>query len=294
MVLLRWTGFIVLVAGLAGWFLTRAPGAPAAYAELVGDAEAGEITFAAAGCASCHLAPGDTGTDGPPVLSGGERFVTQFGTFVAPNTSPSPQGIGDWTDAELIHAMAAGVSPNRRHYYPAFPYTSYAKAAPQDLADIAAYMRTLPGSDAESLPHDLGFPFSIRRGLGLWKRLHASDNWVLEEAETAELTRGRELVESLGHCAECHTPRGATGGLDLSRWLAGAPNPSGRGRIPNITPAVLTWSEADIVAYLDLGMTPDFGVAGGSMAAVIRNTAKLPASDREAIAAYLKAIPGVE
>jgi mono/diheme cytochrome c family protein len=293
--LLRWGAFLALLTAVAGWALSAPARAPETHAALTGDPEAGRLSFATAGCASCHVDPeAPAEADALPLLSGGERFETAYGVFVSPNISPSPQGIGDWTDAELIHAMAAGVSPEGRHYYPAFPYGSYAKADPQDLADIAAYLRTLPASDRESAPHELTFPYSIARAVGLWKRLYLSPDWVLGTADTPEIERGRYLVESLGHCAECHTPRDALGGLDQTRWMAGAPNPSGEGRIPNITPAVLTWSEADIVAYLDTGFTPDFDVAGGTMAAVVKNTAQLPASDREAIAAYLKAIPGVE
>jgi len=293
--LLRWGAALTVLMVVAVWVLSAPAREPESHAAFVGDPEAGRLSFATAGCASCHIDPEAViDAEVPPVLSGGERFETAFGVFVAPNISPSPEGVGDWTDAQLIHAMAAGVSPDGRHYYPAFPYGSYARAELQDLADIAAYIRTLPVSDRESEPRELTFPYSIARSVGLWKQLYVSPDWVLEIAGTPEIERGRYLVESLGHCAECHTPRGALGGLDITRWMAGAPNPSGDGRIPNITPAVLTWSEADIVAYLDTGFTPDFDVVGGSMTSVVKNTAQLPASDREAIAAYLKAIPGVE
>lgn len=114
------------------------------------------------------------------------------------------------------------------------------------------------------------------------------------EAPTPELERGRYLVEALGHCAECHTPRNAFGGLDKANWMGGAPNPSGEGRIPNITPAALRWNAAEIAEYLKSGFTPEFDSAGGSMAAVIRNTSQLTDSDRAAIAAYLAALPSVE
>jgi mono/diheme cytochrome c family protein len=115
---------------------------------------------------------------------------------------------------------------------------------------------------------------------------------VAGEALSPELMRGRYLVESLGHCGECHTPRNALGGLRLDAWLTGAPNPSGQGRIPNITPAELTWSASDIANYLRDGFTPEFDSAGGEMAEVIQNMAHLPDADRAAIAAYLRALPG--
>jgi mono/diheme cytochrome c family protein len=128
----------------------------------------------------------------------------------------------------------------------------------------------------------------------VWKLLFARGDFVLAEAETEQVARGRYLAEALGHCGECHTPRNALGGLDRARWLAGAPNPSGQGRIPNITPGRLRWSEADIASYLKTGFTPEFDSAGGHMAEVVRNLSHLPDADLAAIAAYLKAVPPVE
>jgi len=190
--------------------------------------------------------------------------------------------------------MRAGVSREGAHYYPAFPFTSYIKAAPQDIVDLHAFLATLPASDVASKPHDVGFPFNVRRLLGGWKMLFLSDEWMLVNAPTDRLERGRYLVEALGHCGECHTPRNELGGWDRSRWLGGAPNPSGKGNIPNITPGGLDWSEGDIAEYLKSGFTPEFDVAGGEMAEVVQNTAHLTDDDRAAIAAYLKAVPAVE
>jgi mono/diheme cytochrome c family protein len=274
--------------------LTAADPIPAAeFDGLAGDAARGQVLFAAAGCASCHVAP-DTESDGAPVLAGGQRFVTQFGTFVAPNISPSAQGVGDWTDAQIINAMARGVSPEGQHYYPAFPWNAYNKANLQDLADIAAYLRTLPPSDAESLPHEIPFPFNIRRAVGGWKLLFENRDFVIQGELTPEQERGRYLVEALGHCGECHTPRNALGGLRTNAWLAGAPDPAGEGQNPNITPAGLQWTEDQIVAMLQSGFTPEFDVVGGEMSEVVANTAQLSDEDRGAIAAYLKAVPPVE
>ena len=109
--------------------------------------------------------------------------------------------------------------------------------------------------------------------------------------------RGQYLVEGPGHCGECHTPRNALGGFLAGQWLAGGPNPEGEGSIPNITPgsrSMGSWSEGDIVTYLESGFTPDYDSVGGSMVEVQKNMAELPAADREAIAAYLKAIPAVQ
>jgi mono/diheme cytochrome c family protein len=239
------------------------------------------------------MAPGAKGA-AELVLAGGQAFPSAFGTFVAPNISPSEQGIGGWSVADLGNALMAGVSPEGQHLYPALPYASYAKMQPQDVADIHAYLQTLPPSDASSQPHDLGFPFNIRRMLGFWKLMFLNTDWVLQGDLTPEETRGRHIVEALAHCGECHTPRTALGGMDTGRWLAGAPNPSGEGTIPNITPAKLTWSTGEIVTYLTTGFTPDFDSVGGHMAHVVENMAKLPDADRKAVAAYLAKVPPSE
>lgn len=284
---------ICLAAGLlAGGIVTAPRPLPAdAYAGLSGDATRGAQVFAAAGCASCHVAPGDAVTE-TPVLAGGKRFVTAFGTFVAPNISPHrAAGIGGWTLADLGNAIQRGVSPDGAHYYPALPYAAYARMVPQDVADLYAHLMTLPADATPSLPQEVAFPFSLRRGLGLWKALNLSDDWVMPDGADADVVRGRYLVEALAHCGECHSPRGLTGGLDRDRWLQGAPNLEGTGRIPDITPAALTWTEAEIADYLGTGFTPDYDSAGGAMAQVVENLARLPAADRLAIARYLKRIP---
>lgn len=282
--------FLLALAGLAvGWFITRPqPLPPDALAGYVPDPENGAVVFAAAGCAACHVA-----TDGPAdLMAGGRRFASDFGTFVAPNISSDPvQGIGDWSDIELASAITRGVGRDGEHLYPAFPFATYNKAETQDIVDLIAYLRTLPASDRASEAHELAFPFNLRVGLGVWKALFISTDWVLVDAPTPQLRRGRYLVEALGHCAECHTARNLAGGLQRDRWMAGAANPSGDGRIPNITSGALSWSAEEIAEYLKSGFTPDFDTAGGSMAAVVRNTARLSDTDRAAIAAYLKAIP---
>lgn len=283
---------LLIAAGVSlGLFLTRATPLPEdRFAAHVGDPATGEAVFHAAGCASCHAAPDTKGED-RLVLAGGQRFVSQFGTFVAPNISPHPEaGIGAWSLPEFASAVMAGVAPDGSHYYPAFPYTAYALMEDGDVADMWAYMQTLPESDAVSAPHELDFPFSIRRSVGAWKLLSPTPDWVGPDTPGD----GRYLVEALAHCAECHTPRDGLGRLDLTRWMAGAPNPSGQGRIPGITPAQLDWSASDIAYYLETGFTPDFDSAGGHMASVITNMAQLTAEDREAIAAYVKALPAVE
>jgi mono/diheme cytochrome c family protein len=283
---------LAVIGAAAGWWVTRpVPLSDAQVAGVAGDAGRGQAVFHAAGCASCHMAP-DAKGEAQMVLAGGQEFATPFGTFVAPNISPDPtHGIGGWTLAQFASAVQRGVSPEGQHYYPAFPYSAYARATLQDMADLKAWMDSLPPAPTPSQPHRVGFPFNIRASLGGWKLLFAGGDWALPGNLTPTEARGRYLVEALGHCGECHTPRNALGGLDRARWLAGAPTPDGKGKVPNITPAGLTWSESEIVEYLTTGFTPEYDVVGGHMAHVVENLAKLPEADRTAIAAYLKRVP---
>jgi mono/diheme cytochrome c family protein len=273
---------------LAGfWVLTQPkPLADSDLAGLTGDADAGRAVYLAAGCASCHKAPSIDAD--PLVLSGGRAFASDFGTFHAPNISMAPvHGIGAWDFPQFANAVMRGISPDGAHYYPAFPYAAYGKAQVQDIADLYAYMQTLPADATPDVAHDLGFPFTQRRGVGLWKALFVSDDWVVKGDLSEQETRGRYLVEALAHCAECHTPRNAAGGLVVANWMQGAPNPSGRGRIPDIAGPDFKWTEFDISAYLETGFTPQFDVVGGSMADVVQNTKGLPKADLDAIAAYI-------
>lgn len=290
--LFRWIIALAILGAGAFWWLTRpADLDPAALAGVEGDATRGARVFHAGGCAACHTAPGAEG-EARLVLAGGKSFASPFGTFHAPNISPSvTAGIGGWSVADLARAMTLGVSPAGEHYYPAFPYVSYAHAELQDIADLHAFLMTLPAADTPSQPHEVGFPFSFRRGLGLWKRLYAGKGWVMTAPETEQVARGRYLVEGLGHCGECHTPRDPLGGMQRDAWLAGAAVFGGKGRIPGIAPGKLDWSADDIAYYLETGFTPDYDSAGGEMAEVVSNISQLPAEDRQAIAAYLKALP---
>lgn len=282
---------VLILAGVAGLWITRPQVAdPDVFDGLEADAANGALVFAAMGCASCHMDPDD------PVageLAGGHRFDSPFGTFIAPNISMhESDGIGGWSDMEIANAIWHGTSPEGQHYYPAFPYTSYANAAPQDVVDLIAHLRSLPAVAGPSAPHEVGFPFNIRASLGGWKLLFAGGGWVIEGELSEQEARGRYLVEALGHCGECHTPRGALGGLDRNAWMQGAANPSGDGRIPGIAGDQTGWSDGEIADFLSTGFTPDFDTVGGSMVEVVRNLGELPEADIAAIVAYLRLVPG--
>lgn len=302
--LLRIMGALGLTAALAGWFLsapTRLTSAEIAGLQS-GDPNNGELVFWASGCASCHAAPEAKGDD-KLNLGGGLRLETPFGVFVAPNISQDPaDGIGGWSLADFANAMTHGTSPDGRNYYPAFPFASYARMDLADIADLYGFLKTLPAVSGRAGPNELAFPFNVRRGVGLWKRLFLNPAPVIarpagaDEVDPAVWERGRYLVEGPGHCGECHTPRDLAGGLLLADWLGGAPAAAGEGRVPNITPVpggFGSWSASDIAYYLESGFTPDYDSVGGEMVAVQENMARLPAADRVAIGVYLKAIPAV-
>lgn len=292
---------VILVGGAcaaAGWFLSAPEKVDAGILAQLGPGNTvkGQRIFYAGGCTSCHARPEAQG-DARLELAGGLELKTQFGTFVAPNISQDPDdGIGRWSVEDLANAMLKGVSPQGEHLYPAFPYTSYARMKPADIADLYAFLKTLPAVAGKAPANSLGFPFNIRRGLGLWKMLYLDSGPVVAFADdvSPEVLAGRYLVEGPGHCGECHTPRTLAGGSDKGQWLAGAKAAEGTGIVPNITGGqggIGDWSAEDIANYLETGFTPDFDSAGGAMADVQKNMAELAPEDRSAIAAYLKAIP---
>lgn len=286
---------LAIGAAALGWFLTAPrPLQAADLPDHQADTANGERIFYAGGCSSCHAAPEAKG-DAKLSLGGGLALATDFGTFRVPNISPDPQtGIGGWSTLDFVNAVMRGVAPGGAHYYPAFPYPSYVRMRVEDVIDLKGFLDTLPPVANQVAGHELGFPYSFRRGIGLWKRLYLSSRPVLSLANADEqLRRGQYLVEGPGHCGECHTPHDAMGGLKTAQWLAGAPNPEGRGIIPNITPDPegLSWSAEEIAETLKSGFTPDFDTLGGRMAAVQDNLSHLPESDLLAIGAYLKAVP---
>ncbi|MEE2998143.1 MAG: cytochrome c [Pseudomonadota bacterium] len=255
----------------------------------------GKYLTIAGGCISCHT---DFKNKGQP-FSGGAPMSTPFGTFIAPNITPSEEhGIGNWSDADFIRAMREGRGPDGKHYFPAFPFTSYAGITEADLRAMKAYLFTLNPIEKPSPQHDIPFPLNWRGLQFLWKLLFFREGGMKSDpAASAEVNRGAYLVNALGHCGECHTPRNHLGGLDYESWLAGNPTGPENEKIPNITPdpqTGLNFSVPEIVQYLKTGATPDFDFAGSMMADVIaHNTGNLTDSDLKAIAMYLKSLTPV-
>jgi mono/diheme cytochrome c family protein len=244
-------------------------------------------------CSACHMTP-----DQPErtLLGGGLKLKSPFGTFVAPNISPDPaHGIGGWTELQFVNAVKRGVGPDGQHLYPAFPYTAYALMKTSDVRDLFAYLKTLPRARNSDPPHQLSFPFNIRRAVGAWKLLYFHPHeFAPDPHRSAAWNRGRYLAEGPAHCAECHTPRNPLGGPELDKLYAGARNLEAGGRFAgNITPSkdgIGDWSEADIADFLKTGTDKCFNEPVG-MGQVLASTEKYSDADLAALAAYIHALP---
>jgi mono/diheme cytochrome c family protein len=277
-----WTRFRRALCGL---ILAAAAGA--AWAQ--GDPQRGLYLSKAAGCIGCHTED----KKDAPAYAGGRALKTPFGTFYGPNITPHPEaGIGRWTEGDFIRAMRHGERPDGANYFPAFPYPSFTKIADADLRDLWAYLRSLPPNGRVNQAHDLGFPYGWRPLVAFWKWLFFKPGPIAEAQGTSPVSRGAYLVQALGHCGECHTPRNFLGGPKTSRLLAGGDAPDGKG-VPNLTPTRLkTWSDADISNFLTTGVTSDGDVPAEAMGEVIRNTtSQLTPEDLAALIAYLRSLP---
>jgi mono/diheme cytochrome c family protein len=286
----------VFVIGFAVfWFLTIPQTVPAsALTPYTPDLVKGKTFFQVGGCASCHAMPGEKDRTR---LGGGLALKSPFGTFYPPNISSDVKdGIGAWTEAQFVTAMHNGTSPAGTHYYPSFPYTSYQRMTIEDLRDLFAFLKTLPAVPGRVREHDLPFPLTIRRFLGVWKALFLDGQpFKPDPSQSAEWNRGAYLVNGPGHCAECHSPRNLLGGIVAHQRFAGGPNPEGKGWVPNITQERLAdWSVKEIAYLLETGMTRDGDSVGGSMTEVVHNTAQISDADRLAMATYIKSLPAVE
>ena len=280
---------VVCMLGVALYFFVLPEigrsGVSAIPVSVVGDAKRGEYIATASGCYACHT---DTKNKGKP-FSGGRPFKTPFGTIYSSNiTSDRETGIGGWTVQDFKVALTSGVSPKRRHYFPVFPYTSYAHLRDQDVADLKSYFETVKAVTTLDRAPNMPWPFSDRSFVGLWKWLYAPrrEGATLVGA-SGEIPRGAYLVEVLGHCGECHTQRTALGGYTGEPLAGNTKGPNG-GKVPGLRGLGGKWSADDIANYLVDGMTPDGDFVGGEMSHVIdHSTGKLSEADRQAIADYL-------
>ncbi len=259
-------------------------------AATAGNPQHGEYIVRLGGCLGCHT----DDKKGAVPFAGGRALKTPFGTFFGPNITPHPQaGIGRWTEADFMRAMRHGKRPDGANYFPAFPYPSFTKINDNDLRDLWAYLRTLPPSSRVNQPHVLRFPFGWRFLITFWNWLFFTPGPFMNIAALPEvINRGAYLVQALGHCGECHTPRNFFGAPVSNRYLAGGKGPESK-RVPNLTPSRLEhWNEADLKKFFLTGVTPDEDTVSAEMNEVIRNsTSQLSPGDVTALIAYLRSLP---
>jgi len=262
----------------------------AANAWGAGDAARGLYLSKAGGCIACHT---EDKKDAPP-FAGGRPLKTPFGTFYGPNLTPHPEaGIGRWTEADFVRAMRHGIRPDGAHYYPAFPYPSFTGITDADLADLYAYLHSLPPNPRRNQAHDLKLPYRWRSLIAAWNWLYFKPGpFVSDPKRPATIERGAYLVQALGHCGECHTPRNFLGAMRKDRALAGGKGPMGKD-LPNLTPTHLgKWSDAELNEFLVYGTKSDGDSADEAMAEVVRNTtSQLTPQDLAAVIVYLRALP---
>lgn len=260
-----------------------------AVARAQGDPARGQYLAKAAGCAGCHT---DSRSGAQP-YAGGRELVTPFGKFYGPNLTPHARaGLGRWTLPDFHRAIRLGERPDGSHYYPAFPYPSFSGMTDADIADLWAYLRSLPPSSQANRAHDLRFPFNWRFLVGYWKRLFFTPGPLGTDPRLPPtVARGAYLAQALGHCGECHTPRNLLGAAKKNRHLAGGR--LAEGRTPNLTPTRLKrWDDRQLALFLRTGATPEGDVPSEVMEEVIRNsTSQLTAQDLAALIAYLRSLP---
>jgi mono/diheme cytochrome c family protein len=285
---------VLALIGLLAWAGGAAAQAPPA--PSVDEVARGKYIFGATGGCGCHTKPASKA-----INAGGRRYDGPFGTVYASNITPDRQhGIGGWTDDQVITAIRLGRRPNGDRLIPVHPYTVFNGMAEGDLRALVAYLRSLPAIDQPNQPKRITVPMFESVFLPAWLAAFAPRETPPTSAPTGGVARGEYLVRVLGHCGECHTPRGVTQATDNSRFLAGNPKGPEDSIVPNITPdkdTGLSWSEDEIVEYLATGGKPDGDVAGGLMGEVIEGTTAgykdLTKADLQAIAKYLKTVPPI-
>ncbi len=266
-------------------------------AAFAGSAERGKVIFAlAAGC-GCH-----TPKEGP-VGAGGGAVPTPFGKFYGSNITPDAEtGIGNWSAAEIIAAIRNGMARGKGVESPAMPYYQYAGMADDDVADLVAYLRSLPPVRRANRAHEGELPLA-RWAYRAWRLLFFRRPVPPGQAPSAGIERGRYLVDHVSICVDCHTPRTRLGTPDGSMYLAGAAHGPGGDEVPNLTPhptGIGDWDTGDIVNVLTLGMLPNMDNVQGLMEDVVDGHGggpgfkDAPEGDRRAIAEYVKSVPPID
>ncbi|WP_341318189.1 molybdopterin cofactor-binding domain-containing protein [Paraburkholderia sp. IMGN_8] len=298
----RWRlGFLgALATGAAGWLgaLALAPQAIAPITPPLASAFApelvarGKLLASLGNCAVCH-----TAHNGVP-NAGGKPLDTPFGTVYSTNITPDGQtGIGTWSLEAFVRAMRQGISRDGHHLYPAFPYTSFRNTSDDDLQALYAYLMTQTPVRSRPPETKLAFPFSVRPLMTAWNGLFLGRNTFTARAtQSAQWNRGAYLVNGLGHCSACHTPRNAFGAEQTGAAFMGGGMAEGweAPALTTLSNAPVPWSEDELFSYLRFGHAPLHGVAAGPMAPVVGDLAALPDSDIRAMTTYLASLNPLE
>jgi len=260
--------------------------------------ERGRYLAIAGNCVACHTRPGGA------AYAGGLPFETPFGVIHSSNITPDTStGIGRWTLQQFSQALRSGLRADGQHLYPVFPYTAYTQLRDEDVAALYAYFRSLRPVRSGVRPNAMKFPFGERRLLGFWKQLYFREERFTEDpARGAAWNRGAYLVNALGHCSACHSPRNRLGAESSALAMTGAvhphTSPDGRTRqwsSSNLTGAkagLAAWTTDDLTAYLGRGISNRAAVFG-PMNEVVASLRQLTEADVRAMAIYLKSLPPV-
>jgi nicotinate dehydrogenase subunit B len=282
-------GLVGLLAALLGGRAAMAPvSSTAAGASSIYSAttlERGRQLAALGNCAICHTAASGA------TNAGGLAMQTPFGTVYSTNLTPDVEtGIGNWSAAAFQRAMREGISRDGHYLYPAFPYTAFAKTSDDDITALYAYLMAQPAVEAITPPAQMRFPFNIRPLMAGWNALfHDASPSKTEPAQSREWNRGAYLVNGIGHCGGCHTPRNALGAeRGGTAYLAGAMVDGWEApALSALSKAPVPWSADELYRYLRHGHTLQHGIAAGPMAPIVRELSALPDEDIRAMATYL-------
>lgn len=235
-------------------------------------------------CAVCHTA------DGGRPLAGARPLATPFGTLFSNNLTPDPEtGIGNWSAAAFRRAMKDGVSREGSHLYPALPYEHFTHVTDEDLDALYAYLMTRRPVRQEAPANRLIPPLGFRPLLAGWKMLFLHKGAIpIDPNRSMDWNRGAYLVEGLGHCGGCHTPRNLAGGEQRSRAYSGGVAEGWRAPALDVTnPAAQAWTPDALYTYLRTGISPEHSAAAGPMGPVVESLSTVPESDVRAIATYV-------
>jgi mono/diheme cytochrome c family protein len=249
----------------------------------------GQYLTRAADCEACHTMPG-----GQP-FAGGRAFQLPFGVLYAPNITPDETGIAGYSDDDWVRMLRRGIGRDGQHLYPAMPYQAYTGMSRDDALAIKAYLMSLPPVHAAIPANQISFPYNQRWGMFFWNLVNNPDRrFTPDNSRSAAWNRGAYLVQVLGHCAECHTPRNFMMAVATSRQFAGA---SEEGWLAyNITSdpthGLGGWSDAALAQYLSTGHADGHGPASGPMAEVVEDSLRyLTPDDIHAVVTYLRTVP---